>query len=210
MSLYTPDAFRAPDADAVSALLAAYPFATLITGVAGGEPCLSHLPLLWEPSPPPHGTLIGHVAAANPHARALTAGPSVAVFTGPHCYITPSWYLEPAKMVPTWNYAAVHAHGTLEVLDEAGKLDCIDRLTARFESGRVPPWTRQLEGAALERMLKAIVAFRMPIARLDAKFKMSQNRAAVDQAGVIDGLRAHGGHDEVAVADWMQAHAPSR
>ena len=206
MALYQPPLFRAPDMAAVDALLVAYPFATLITPVAGDEPVITHLPLLWERAPGTQGALTGHLASANPHARLLTGGPSIAIFHGPHCYVTPSWYTQPEAMVPTWNYAAVHVHGRIELLGGDEKLSCIDRMIARFEGGRATPWSRSLYGEELAAKLRAIVAFRLPVARIDAKFKMSQNRSVEDRAGALRGLRAHGGHDEAAVADWMQAH----
>jgi transcriptional regulator len=111
-------------------------------------------------------------------------------------------------MVPTWNYATVHAHGRAQWLDEVGTIASIDRLTSQFERGQSQPWTRGLEGEALKAKLKGIVAFRLPITRLDAKFKMSQNRDADDRAGLLRGLREQGGYDEARVADWMQAHEP--
>ncbi len=204
MALYTPAAFRSPGKGVVEALLRAYPFATLVTQ-ASSETFISHLPLLWEPEST-DGALIGHLASANPHTAVLTAAPSVAIFLGPHCYVSPSWYGEPAMQVPTWNYAAVHAHGVMTFLEGDSKLQCIDQLAKHFETGRARPWTRQLAGNELQHKLSSIIAFRMPIARIDAKFKMSQNRAPRDHHGVIDGLRAHGGHDESAVADWMLTH----
>jgi transcriptional regulator len=202
MSLYLPDAFRAPDEAALTALLQAYPFATLITTVQG-ETFISHLPLLLVAP----GVLCGHLAAANLHARALMQAPSVAVFVGPHTYVSPGAYVEPQTAVPTWNYAAVHAHGQARVLDDVAKLAAVDELSARFEHDRAQPWQRGLEGAALQAKLRAIVAFDIPVQRFEAKFKMSQNRSTADRRGVIADLRTRGGSGDVAVAEWMQAHA---
>jgi transcriptional regulator len=207
VSVYLPSWFATGDADAMARLVGDYPFATLITA-AGGEPQISHLPLLHHGDPRPHGCLIGHVARANPHWRLLAEHPSVAVFQGPHAYVSPSWYTEPAAMVPTWNYAVVHVRGSVEIVDDRDeKLSTVKELTARFESGRAAPWHLQLEGARLDAMLGAIVAFRMTITGIDAKFKLSQNRSAADRDRVIAGLQAENHAEASATAAWMVEHA---
>jgi transcriptional regulator len=207
LSVYLPPWFAAHDNDAIARLVREYPFATLITAT-GGEAQISHLPLLHHAEPAPHGTLIGHMARANPHWRELAERPSIAVFQGPHAYVSPSWYTQPAAMVPTWNYAVVHVHGTVELVDDrAATLATVEELTRRFESGRAAPWRLQLEGARLDAMLGAIVAFRMAITRVDAKFKLSQNRGAADRDGVIAGLLADHHPDAAATAEWMGRYA---
>lgn len=207
MSVYLPSWFAERDNDAIARLVREYPFATLVTAT-GGEPQVSHLPLLHRADPAPHGALIGHVARANPHWRLLNDHPSVAVFQGPHAYVSPSWYTEPATMVPTWNYAVVHVHGAVETVDDrAATLATVQELTERFESGRAAPWRLQLEGERLDAMLGAIVAFRMTIMRVDAKFKLSQNRGAADRDGVIAGLLEDDHPEAVATAKWMDRYA---
>ncbi len=207
MSVYLPKWFMTQDDEAIARLVAQYPFATLITP-SGAEPQISHLPLLHRADPAPHGALIGHVARANPHWQLLADRPSIAVFQGPHAYVSPSWYTEPATMVPTWNYAVVHVHGNVEVVDDRDdKLATVKELTARFESERDAPWHLQLEGAKLDAMLGAIVAFRMTITRIDAKFKLSQNRGAADRDRVIVGLQAEDHADATATAEWMADYA---
>ena len=172
MSVYLPPSFATHDHDAIARLVREYPFATLVTAT-DAEPQISHLPLLLHADPAPDGALIGHVARANPHWQLLARYASIAVFHGPHAYVSPSWYTEPAAMVPTWNYAVVHVHGTVElVTDRDSTLATVKELTAHFESGRDAPWHLQLEGARLDAMLGAIVAFRMTITRIDAKFKL--------------------------------------
>lgn len=209
MALYTPPLFAARDARDALDLIRAHPFATLISTRAGAEPRVTHLPLLWEAGPGAHGTLLGHLARANPHSQELLDGAALAVFHGPHAYISPGWYVQPDREVPTWNYATVHAHGRPEpIADAADKLALIDRTTAAFESGNTPPWTRRVDGPRLAAMLDAVTAFRMPVARLDAKFKMNQNRTPADRAKVIARLREAGHPDLTAMADWMQAHEP--
>ena len=204
MSLYTPSHFRGSDVDA-AALMRDHSFATLIT-TGASEPHITHLPLLWE-SGDEHGVLLGHMAKANPHWQAFSGGHTIAVFHGPHAYISPSWYAQPEQNVPTWNYATVHAQGVPQFIDEAAeKLALIDRTTAHFETGNTPPWTREVSGERLEKMLGAIIAFRMPLTRIEAKFKMNQNRTVADRAKVIARLYETQHPDLSAMADWMQKH----
>ena len=207
MSVYLPPWFAAHDGDAIARLIRDYPFATLVTA-ASPEPQISHLPLLLRHDTAPHGALIGHVARANPHWRLLPDRPSIAVFQGPHAYVSPSWYTEPATMVPTWNYAVVHVHGSIELVeDRDATLETLKALTERFESGRPAPWHLQLQGARLDATIGAIVAFRMTITRVDAKFKLSQNRGAVDRDRVIAGLLEEDHADAAATAQWMDRYA---
>lgn len=206
MSVYLPSWFATHDNDAIARLVRDYPFATLITAT-NAEPQISHVPLLHRADPAPHGALIGHVARANPHWKLLADHPSVAVFQGPHAYVSPSWYTEPAVMVPTWNYAVVHVHGSIELVDRDATLATVKELTERFESGRPAPWHLQLEGERLDAMVGAIVAFRMTIARVDAKFKLSQNRSAADRERVIAGLLEDGHPEATATAAWMARYA---
>ena len=207
MSVYLPPAFAARDDDAVAQVIREYPFATLITPTAG-EPQITHLPLLRHAMPEPHGVLIGHVARANPHWRHLGDRASLAIFHGPHAYVSPSWYGEPAAMVPTWNYVVVHVHGDVELVDDpAGTLATVRELTQRFEGPRPAPWHLQLEGARLDAMIGAIVAFRMNVTRVDAKFKLSQNRSGADQARVVAALATEDHAEALATAKWMKRHA---
>lgn len=206
MALYTPKAFVAPSLQESLTLIAARPFATLVTSSADGEPCITHLPLLWSPGGE-SGVLSGHMARANPHWQAFAHGQTVAVFHGPHAYISPGWYEQPAREVPTWNYATVHAQGMPVLVEEReAKLAMIDELTAHFESGLPSPWTRSLEAGRLEALLGALVAFRIPLRRVDGKFKMNQNKTAADRAKVIANLAVLDDAESRAVADWMRGH----
>ena len=207
MSVYLPTWFAAHDDDAIARLIGTFPFATLITA-ADAEPQLSHVPLLHHADHAPRGALVGHVARANPHWQFLADRPSIAVFHGPHAYVSPSWYADSAAMVPTWNYAVVHVHGRTELVeDHDAKLAILNELTERFESGRVSPWQLQLQGARLDAMLGAIVAFRMSITRVEAKFKLSQNRGAADRDRVIAGLQGEDRADASSTAEWMTRYA---
>lgn len=207
MSVYLPPAFASRDTDAVAQLILRHPFATLVTPTAD-ELQISHLPLLLHRSEGAHGVLIGHVARANPHWRVLAERTSVAIFHGPHAYVSPSWYSDPAAMVPTWNYAVVHLHGSGEVIDDpARKRETVEELTTHFEASRPAPWHLQLTGARLAAMLDAIVAFRIPVTRVEAKFKMSQNRSAIDRARVAEALREEFDAAAVATGEWMMRNA---
>ena len=206
MSLYVPRHFDAGNRVAIARLLHDHPFATLITPTAD-EPHVSHVPLLWVGDCEPHGTLIGHFARANPHAGIAEAAESIAIFHGPHAYVSPSWYAEPAAAVPTWNYAVVHAHGTLHLASAPAETRAIlDVLIHRFESGRDAPWQPGLDRARMEAMVNAIVGFRMKVKRFDAKFKLSQNRMPGDRARVAAALAAEGYAEADATAAWMRAY----
>ena len=210
MSVYLPRSFAPRETEQVLRLIAGHPFATLITP-GDVEPCLTHLPLQLAADRGPHGTLLGHMARANPHWRHFGNGASIAVFNGPHAYVSPSWYAEPASAVPTWNYAVAHVHGTAELMDtEDEKRALLDDLVARYEGSRPRPWRLQLEGKALEAMLGAIVGFRLRIERIDAKFKLSQNRSAEDRERVIGALHAEAREDAAATASWMESYARDR
>jgi len=174
--------------------------ATLVTMTPDGL-IASHVPLLLDPDPAPYGTLIGHLARPNPQARGAI-GEALAIFQGPDAYITPSWYAtkrETGKVVPTWNYVAIHAAGPITFFDDPDHLlDVVTRLTENQESSRSAPWAvSDAPEDFLQGMLKGIVGFAIPLTRLEGKWKMSQNRPAEDRAGVIAGLTAEG-REEVA------------
>lgn len=206
MSLYTPAHFAATDRAAVARLVHDHPFATLITP-GTPEPSITHLPLLLIAGCEPHGTLIGHFARANLHWQHAAGVESIAVFHGPHAYVSPSWYVEPAKAVPTWNYATVHAHGTLEIVKDAAETRAIvNTLVQRFESGRVAPWSFAMPEPQRDALVGAIVGFRLRIKRIEAKFKLSQNRPREDRARVIAALDAESYAEATATAAWMRAY----
>ena len=207
MSVYIPRHFSETDRVAIRRVLDDYGFATLVS-TTGEEPMLSHVPVLVEHGDEGPVAVIGHVAAANPHA-ALLGARGLLLFQGPHGYVSPNWYAAPAQAVPTWNYVAVHVHGDLERLDSAAdKRMIVDALSARHEAALPTQWTTaKMDPALLEKLLGAIVGFRMTVRRVDAKFKLSQNRGAADREGVLAGLasRHTAGDDELA--EWMRAHA---
>ena len=205
MSIYQPAAFTAPR-DAALQLIHDFPFATLVTQ-GDGEPHVSHLPLLYRSIPSQRDLLIGHMARANPHWKSFDGGLTLALFHGPHAYVSPSWYLDPAAAVPTWNYAVVHVRAkAVIVTDPSETLATVNELTRRFESGRPRPWALQLSGGRLDAMLGAIVALRLVIERIDAKFKLSQNRDANDQRRVAAALADERYAEAVATSEWMQRY----
>jgi transcriptional regulator len=207
MSLYTPRHFAIGERAAIARLVHDHPFATLVTP-GTGDVQVSHLPLLFVADREPHGTLLGHMARANPHWEHARDAPSVAIFQGPHAYVSPSWYAEPAKAVPTWNYTAVHATGTLEIVEDPMETrQILDALVQRFEGRREAPWQFAMPVRERDALVAAIVAFRLRIHDVTAKFKLSQNRPPADRVRVADALEREGYADAAAVARWMRDYS---
>ena len=201
--MYVPEHFREERIEVLHDAIRAAGMATLVSMTADGL-IASHAPLMLDPEPAPYGILIGHLARANPHARTADQGvQTLVIFQGPDGYITPSYYAakrEHGKVVPTWNYAAVHAYGPLQVFDDPARLlDVVTRLTQLHETPRTAPWAvSDAPEDFVQGMLRGIVGIALPIRRLEGKVKMSQNRPAEDVPGVIEGLRQDG---QVELAD---------
>ena len=196
--MYIPPLFNEDRIDVLHDAIRRTGLATLVTLTADGL-IASHVPMLLDPDPSPYGTLIGHVARPNPQARGAI-GEALAIFQGPEAYITPSWYATKratGKVVPTWNYVTIHAYGTVEFFADRERLrDVVTRLTEREETPRAEPWAvTDAPADFIDGMLRGIVGFALPITRLEGKWKMSQNRPAEDQAGVVAGLQADGRED---------------
>ncbi|MFH6599673.1 FMN-binding negative transcriptional regulator [Ectopseudomonas khazarica] len=191
--MYCPSAFRQDDLATLHQQIQASGLALLSSAGEQGLQA-SHLPLLLEPHEGEFGTLYGHFARANPHWRDLATGTeALVVFSGADGYVHPGWYpakAEHGKVVPTWNYIAVHAWGQAEVFDDPERLlRLVSRLSERHEQGRARPWAvSDAPRAYIDAMLRAIVGFALPIRRIEGKWKLSQNRSAGDQAGVRAGL----------------------
>ena len=190
--MYVPEAFRDDDLTSLHATMRAARLANLVTATADGL-IATPLPLILDAAEGSHGVLYGHVARANPQWKSPPAGEAMAIFMGADAYVTPSWYAakrETGKVVPTWNYVAVHAYGPVEFFDDADRLlDVVTRLTDLHEQSRPAPWAVTDAPADFVRtMLRGIVGVRMPIARIDGKRKLSQNRSAEDRATVAAGL----------------------
>ncbi|MBC3385488.1 FMN-binding negative transcriptional regulator [Pseudomonas sp. SWRI179] len=193
--MYNPKAFAVEDLPQLQQMMGDCRLAVLVTHGEHGLQA-SHLPLLLDTQQGPNGSLYGHMARANPQWRDLEAGAeALVIFAGAEAYVSPGFYpskAEHGKVVPTWNYVAVHAHGCAEVFSDAQRLrDLVGALTDRHESARAQPW--KIDDAPAEyidSMLKAIVGFALPIQRLEGKRKLSQNRSPADVAGVRNGLAA--------------------
>jgi transcriptional regulator len=209
--MYIPRAFAVEDGAALRELMRQRSFATLITAV-GGVPVATHLPVLIEERGE-RGTLAGHLARANPQWREFDGQTeALVIFNGPHAYVSPAWY-ETQPSVPTWNYMVAHIYGAPRVVeDETAVRRHLLALIARFESGRQAPYRPDYDEEWLRGMMRGVVAFELPIARIEGKFKLSQNREATDRAHVADELAASDSQDERAVAEAMRALgiAPAR
>jgi len=187
--MYTPSSFDNRDLGALHAMLRKHPFALLVTPHSGGAQ-LTHLPFHLDTSRGPKGTLEAHLAKANPHCAALLEGaPSTVVFRGPDGYISPRWYVDPAKNVPTWNYVAVHVHGVPKPVTEPARLlAMIGRLTDEHEAYIEKPWSIHEAQAHAEHLAKHILGFELEMTDIEGKFKLSQNRSDGDRAGVLKEL----------------------
>ena len=211
--MYMPAHFEESRMDVLQALVRAHPLGTLVTMTAAGLEA-NHLPFQIDPDPAPFGTLRGHVARANRVWRDYSPGiDALAVFSGPHAYVSPGWYpskRESGKVVPTWNYAVVHAHGPLRIVDDREWLRAfVTGLTTRHESTRDQPW--QVSDAPpdyIDQMLGAIVGIEIPISRIAGKWKVSQNRAPRDREGVAAGLLQAGGEEAMAMAQMVGESLP--
>jgi transcriptional regulator len=208
--MYVPEAFAEPDVAAMADLMRRYPLACLVTlGAAGLE--ANHIPLEWSETPAPWGSLRGHAARANPFWRdGLPGGEVLAVFHGPDAYVSPSWYAsrrESGQVVPTWNYAVVHAYGRLTVRDDAVWLKAqLDRQIRRLEAAQPAPWSlSDAPPGFVDGLLPSIVGIEITVTRLQGKWKASQNRSSADRAGVALGLREAGCADAQAVAELVRS-----
>ncbi len=188
--MFTPSVFRQSDRATILDLCQRHGFATLITP-GDGQTFVTHVPLLVDGMDSGGFRIVGHVAKANPHAAALEAGnDTVAVFLGPHAYISPNWYRHDPR-VPTWNYAAVHFHGVPQAISEpAAVADCVARLTEKYETLVNPanPWAVDPSRPEVARELQAIVMFQMETEKVYAKFKFNQNHSAESRQSVADAL----------------------
>lgn len=207
--MYIPPAFQVNDTADIHRAMREARSATLVTATAEGL-IGTPLPMILDESDGPFGTLHAHVARANSQWKLPPTGEAMAIFSGPEAYVTPSWYAskqETHKVVPTWNYVAVHAYGPVEFFDDADRLlDVVTRLTNLHEQARPDRWNvSDAPPEFIKSQLKGIVGLRIPITRLDAKRKMSQNRNAADRAGVIAGLSASERHEDRVVATMISS-----
>jgi transcriptional regulator len=210
--MYTPSSFRQEDVAVLREMMTRIGFVSLVTNTATGL-LATHAPVLFDAGDGEQGTLRGHIARANPQWQAATEDEGLAIFVGPNGYVSPQWYAakqEHGRVVPTWNYVAVHAYGKVRFSDDRDLLlEIVTRLTEKNEAGFDQPWkVSDAPSDYVEGMLKAIVAFEMPITRIEASWKLSQNRSEADRTGALEGLRSQGS----AVAEEMckVMHSPKQ
>jgi transcriptional regulator len=207
---YLPRHFEETDTTTLHTLVRAHPLATWVVQ-HHGELLVNHIPFLLDSDRGEHGTLVGHVARANPVWQALAAGAvSVAVFTGPQAYVSPNWYPSKhanGKAVPTWNYATVHAHGVPQAFEDPDRvLDVVSRLTRTHEAGQALPWqVTDAPADYIAGLLKAIVGIEIPVQRWVGKWKVSQNQPNANQQGVAAGLSGQGSDEAARMAALVQA-----
>ncbi|HYL81048.1 MAG TPA: FMN-binding negative transcriptional regulator [Candidatus Acidoferrum sp.] len=207
--MYVPPLFGETRTDVLHQMIREHPLAALVTLGSDGLDA-NHLPFELDAEPAPLGTLRAHVARGNPVWRDFSqAVESLVVFQGPAAYITPSWYQtkrETGKVVPTYNYIVVHAHGPVRIVEDPGWLrGLVGRLTNRFEAARAEPWKiTDAPADFLEKQLQAIVGIEIPITKLVGKWKVSQNRPPVDRDGVVRGLRESGDANAIAMAKAVE------
>ncbi len=209
--MYLPSQFREERVDILHQLIQQHSLAALVTLGADGL-IANHIPMILDPEPGPLGTLRGHLARPNPQWRdSLPDISALAIFQGPQAYISPSWYptkQETGRVVPTFNYVVVHAHGPLRTFEDPLLLEeHVRALTRAHETGFAAPWA--IEDAPpdfIRGMLKGIVGVEIPITRLEGKWKINQNRTAPDRAGVLRGLHASGDPADKALAGLMSTY----
>lgn len=209
--MYIPKHFEEKDVSVLHALIRSHPLGTWVIQTREGL-VVNHVPFLVDATRGEYGTLVGHIARANPIWKSFTKESAcVVIFQGPQTYITPSWYptkQEHGKAVPTWNYAVVHAHGTPLSVDESDwMLKHVTALSDLHESERAIPWSvSDAPPDYINNMLKAVIGIEIPISTLVGKWKMSQNRPLSDQLGTVTGLHERGDSNSRQVATLIEKH----
>jgi transcriptional regulator len=213
--MYTPKHFEERDITVLHALIRSHPLGAWVSQ-AEGALVVNHIPFLVDSTRGAYGTLIGHVARANPIWKSISSETaSVVIFQGPQTYITPSWYPSKhahGKAVPTWNYAVVHAHGAPRAIEDRDwLLKHVSELSDLHESERAVPWSvTDAPPDYVEAQLKAIVGIEIPISTLFGKWKASQNRSLPDKLGTIAGLYERGDANAKTMAELVQRHVGSK
>jgi transcriptional regulator len=197
--MYVPSAFERTEPAELFTFIESHSFALLVSA-HNGELFGTHLPLLLDRGTGPYGTLVGHMARANPHWRDLDGQPVLAVFSGPHAYVSPSWY-ESENVVPTWNYVAVHATGTARLVDDPTQAAAIlAAMVETYERNMPHPWRLDTGSDYFARQVKAIVGFRIEVTRLEGKWKLNQNHPAERREKVARALETSADPDAREIA----------
>jgi transcriptional regulator len=200
--MYIPAAFEQTDQNKLFDFIEANSFGLLVS-THEGEPFATHLPFLLQRDAGPHGCLVGHVARANPQWRDLDGQTVLAVFTGPHAYVSPTWY-ESEHVVPTWNYVAVHAYGTCRVVEDPDELTRIlTAAVARFERSLPRPWSLDASTVYFQKHVRGIVGFRIEVSRLEGKWKLNQNHPRERRERVMRVLAVSKDQDATEIARLM-------
>ena len=207
--MYNPPHFTSTDPTWLDWLAEHHPFGTLVSQVEDA-PFASHLPVLYKRTDG-EVTLTGHWARPNPQWRAIETQRALFLFQGPHAYISPRWYADAPKQVPTWNYVAAHVYGTVRLIQEGPELEhIVVSLAEKFESGATTPWSLADSDPANRARLRGIVGFELRSTSVQVKLKLNQNHPVANVAGVIAGLRDTGSEEAAAVAALMQKELDKR
>ena len=200
--MYIPAYFQQNDPNTLFDFIERNSFGLLVSQVEG-EPFASHVPFLIDRSSGPHGALVGHLALANPQWRNAEGQNVLTVFSGPHAYISPSWY-EADNVVPTWNYTAVHVYGTLHLVrEEVALAQILADFVAFYEASLPRPWKFDPTSDYARKMMKAVAGFRIEISRIEGKWKLNQNRPQEQRERVVRALQSFTDDDSQGVADLM-------
>jgi transcriptional regulator len=206
--MYLPAAFAEADLTKLHDFIEHNSFGLLVSKV-DGLPFASHLPFLLDRTAGSRGALVGHLAQANSQWRQADGQTALAIFSGPHAYISPTWY-EAEQVVPTWNYAAVHVYGRVQIIeDESAMAEIVQKFVQVYERAMPRPWSFDDSAAFAKRMLAQIVGFRIEIEKIEGKWKLNQNHPVERRRKVILALRERGDESALAVAAMMQALLPA-
>lgn len=201
--LYTPSYAKPEDTAAIHELMERHSFAAVISSTESG-PVISHLPMLFRKSAGANGTLVSHLARANPHSKLLDGRPVTCVFNGPHGYMSPAWYVDPMN-VPTWNYAVAHVTGRARLIEDGEAIEAIlSETVQKYEAEIGTGWRYELPAEFRGKLVKAIVGFEIPIDGLEGKFKLSQNRQGPDRTAALNGARKHYGKTNPELVRLME------
>lgn len=201
--MYIPAAFAEANLNKLHDFIEQHSFGLLVSQ-SDDRPFATHLPFLLERLAGPHGTLIGHMARANPHWRSIDDQTALVIFSGPHAYISPTWY-ESDQVVPTWNYAAVHCYGRIQIIkDEEALLDIVQKSVRIYEQSMPRPWTFDRSDSYVKRLLSQIIGFQMEIAKIEGKWKLNQNHPAERRRKVVRALQERGDENAQAISAMME------
>jgi len=185
--MFIPTSFRVDDRETLLAFMGRYGFATLVSTCHGALSAI-HVPLIVDHE---NERLLGHFARGNPQWEGFGDTEALAIFMGPHAYVSPTWYAT-GPAVPTWNYAVVHVYGVPRLLSADETRKVVDLTVRKYESGRQSPWSNDLPDDFRQRLLAGVIGFEIPLTRIEGKYKLGQNRSAADQTGMLNGLHNDG------------------